>query len=137
MTKMNDAGRAAVSAGVMQLFHEQAVTISKSGSHVVIQCENGDDANAVFDWLADMEENMMTSGGQDRDDRPTLVSMDINLVRRLRDICDSAAENSLDCMNELEDRYAEGKKKNRLKEMYKEEIKEAQDCSNKIRDILF
>jgi hypothetical protein len=78
----------------------------------------------------------MTSGGQDRDDRTIMVSMDISLVRRLRDICDSAAENSLDCMNELEDRYAEGKKKDRLKDMYQEEIKEAKDCSNTIRDIL-
>lgn len=45
---------APVHAVVMQLFHEQALTISKSGSDVSIQCESGDDANAVFDWLADI-----------------------------------------------------------------------------------
>jgi len=64
MSKTNDDGRAAVSAVVMQLFHQQAVTISKSGSDVVIQCENGDDANAVFDWLADIEENLWSANTQ-------------------------------------------------------------------------
>jgi hypothetical protein len=43
-----------VHAVVMQLFNEQALTISKSGSAVSIQCEDSDDANAVFDWLADI-----------------------------------------------------------------------------------
>jgi len=52
---------APVHAVVMQLFHEQALTISKSGSDVRVQCENGDDANAVFDWLADMGDD--TEGG--------------------------------------------------------------------------
>ena len=45
---------APVHAVVMQLFREQALTISKSGSGVSIQCENGGDANAVFGWLADI-----------------------------------------------------------------------------------
>jgi len=48
---------APVHAVVMQLFNEQALTISKSGSEVRIQCENGDEANAVFDWLANIEDD--------------------------------------------------------------------------------
>ena len=45
-------------AAVMQLFREQAVAISKSGSRVEIQCENGDDANLVFNWLVDIGDDM-------------------------------------------------------------------------------
>ena len=40
-----------VYAVIMRLFREQAFTISKSGSNVSVECENGDDANAVFEWL--------------------------------------------------------------------------------------
>lgn len=45
-----------------RLFRQQAVTISKSGADVVIQCENCDDAHNVFEWLTQV------GGRQERGD---------------------------------------------------------------------
>lgn len=43
-----------VHAIVMRLFADQALTISKSGDQVTIGCESGDDAESVFEWLANI-----------------------------------------------------------------------------------
>ena len=34
------------------LFLEQVLTVSKHGSTVSVQCENGDQATVVFNWLS-------------------------------------------------------------------------------------
>jgi hypothetical protein len=38
----------------IRLFEDQALTISKAGSKVSVQCDNDDDANAIFKWLSDI-----------------------------------------------------------------------------------
>lgn len=49
-----------------RLFREQAVTISKSGSAVRIDCDNGDDANLVFEWLTLLAEKAATNDAAQR-----------------------------------------------------------------------
>lgn len=39
---------------VQQVFRDQAVTISKSGSEVIFKCANTENAEALFDWLSDL-----------------------------------------------------------------------------------
>lgn len=38
------------------LFKDQAVTISKVGMVVSVQCDNGDDANKIFEWLVSLSD---------------------------------------------------------------------------------
>jgi len=40
-----------------KLFHDQAVTINKSGDHVSIQCDSAEDAEKVFEWLCEVAAN--------------------------------------------------------------------------------
>jgi hypothetical protein len=52
MNKPNSVDAASLHPIVMRLFREQSVTISKLGSKVFVHCENVDNANSVFEWLA-------------------------------------------------------------------------------------
>jgi hypothetical protein len=51
MTKPNSVDAASLHPIVLRLFDEQALTVSKSGDTVKIQCDNADDSENVFEWL--------------------------------------------------------------------------------------
>lgn len=40
---------------IPNVFCDQDCTISKSGNTVTIECNNGDDANEVFDYLTELK----------------------------------------------------------------------------------
>jgi hypothetical protein len=44
----------AIQEAAMKLFREEAFTLSKDGSDVTLSCDNGDEANTLFDWLCDI-----------------------------------------------------------------------------------
>ena len=61
--KSNSKSAALVHGIVLRLFDEQALTVSKSGDTVKIQCDNCDDAENVFEWLL-MQNNDLSSFGE-------------------------------------------------------------------------
>jgi len=67
----------------MKLFREQALTLSKSGERVMLQCDSPEDADTLFEYLALLDGNSVAFEGRASGDMECFVWDDVPKAQRL------------------------------------------------------